>query len=114
MKPSMLAIYASVILGIGYAAVAQSCATVPTLKQAVSPKVLDCQYHVLDTYLGGDQELVQQVLQFGQGQVIEEFVAVLVNLDRSDAQIVDAGAALIACYPQKVVAPIPDAGNKVL
>lgn len=75
---------------------------------AVSPQVLDCQYHVLDAYLGGNQALVARVQSIGQGPFqVEELVDVLAELNRSDAQIVDAGAALLACLPK---APVGDAG----
>lgn len=77
---------------------------------ALSPKVLDCQYHVLDAYLGGNQALVERVQSVGQGPFqVEELVDVLAELQRSDAQIIDAGAALVACLP-KAPAPVGDAG----
>ncbi len=82
-------------------------------------KAVDCQYHVLDKAFGGNPELIDKVLEVGQGPFqLEEYVDIAASLGKSDVDIVAYGKALNECLPVElradVVAPPPQYGNKIL
>jgi len=101
------------------AAVAALCACNKNVPPAEYIKAVDCQFHVLDKAFKGNTDLINRVLEVGQGPFqVEEFVKVAAELGKNDAVIIETGKALNDCLPPElraeVVAPPPQYGNKIL
>src|SRR5688572_27780246 len=84
-------------------------------------KTVDCQYHVLDKAFSGNPELIDKVLEVGQGPFqLEEYVEIATSLGKSDIDIIAYGKALNECLPvelraeQPILAPPPAYGNKIV
>jgi hypothetical protein len=82
---------------------------------------VDCQYHVLDNAFSGNPELIDKVLEVGQGPFqLEEYVDIATSLGKSDVDIVAYGKALNECLPVElratmpIMAPPPSYGNKIV
>lgn len=70
-------------------------------------KAVDCQYHVLEKAFGENTDLIDQVLEVGQGPFqIEEFIDIAATLGKRDAEIIAYGRALNECLPPELRASI--------
>lgn len=66
-------------------------------------KSADCQYHVLDKAFSSNPELIDKVLQVGQGPFqVEEFVEVAASVGKTDVDIIAYGKALNQCLPEEL------------
>ncbi len=112
MKHPIAKIYLATLIAL---AVPAACSETTTIPPALSPKVFVCQYHVIEKFVDGNEQLIERVLAQTRGEPqVEELVQVLLELGKDSPEIITAGDELWKCIPKKVVAPIPDAGNKVL
>lgn len=112
IQQMLFAAYCSTITAVVMLACSPSTKhTLPPL----SPKAADCVYHVVERYLDDNEALVKRVLDLPRGEPqVEELVQVLLEIGKDSPDIVKAGDEMWQCLPKKVVAPPPDAGNKVM
>lgn len=103
------------------AALVTSIACNKNVRTAQYLEAADCQYHVLKKAFENNAELIDQVLEVGQGPYqVEEFVDVATQLGKTDVDIVTYGKALNECLPvelraeQPILAPPPAYGNKIV
>lgn len=77
-----------------------ACSSLPS---ASVLKSIDCQYHVLEKAFNEQEELIDAVLDVGQGPFqIDEFVDVAVKAGKSDLHIIEYGKQLNKCLPDEL------------
>lgn len=71
-------------------------------------KTIDCQFHVLEKAFNGNEELIDKVLEVGQGPFqLDEYVEVAVAAGKTDIDIIAYGKALNECLPPELRAEAP-------
>lgn len=78
------------------------------VKPAAYLKAVDCQFHVLEKAFSGNEELIDKVLEVGQGPFqLDEYVSVAVAAGKTDIDIIAYGKALNECLPPELRAEAP-------